>query len=73
LESLLRQLPAQGKAVMFSTHDFERGAALARRLVALEAGRILYDGPLALVPRNLLRVTAARAESSRQKAEGSTQ
>jgi heme exporter protein A len=46
LEELMRQIPAQGKAVVFSTHDFERGAALARRLVALEAGRIRYDGPL---------------------------
>jgi heme exporter protein A len=46
LESLMRQLPAEGKAVVFSTHDFARGAALARRLVALEAGRIRYDGPL---------------------------
>jgi heme ABC exporter ATP-binding subunit CcmA len=58
LESLLRQLPAQRKAVVFSTNDFERGATLARRLVALEAGRILYDGPMAIVPQNLLRVTA---------------
>ena len=46
LESLMRQLPAQGKAVVFSTHDFERGAALARRLVTLEGGRIRYDGPV---------------------------
>jgi heme exporter protein A len=66
LEELIRQLPAAGKAVIFSTHDFERGAALARRLVALEAGRILYDGPLALVPRNLLRVTEEKADSSGQ-------
>jgi heme ABC exporter ATP-binding subunit CcmA len=66
LESLLRQLPAQGKAVVFSTHDFERGAALARRIVALEAGTIRYDGPLALVPRKLLRLTAEKAENSRQ-------
>ena len=65
LESLMRELPAQGKAVIFSTHDFERGAALARRLVALEAGRIRYDGPLALVPRNLLRVMSEKAESSK--------
>jgi heme exporter protein A len=66
LERLMRELPAQGKAVIFSTHDFERGAALSRRLVALEAGRIRYDGPLALLPRNLLRVTPEKAESSRQ-------
>jgi heme exporter protein A len=66
LESLMRELPAQGKAVIFSTHDFARGAALSRRLVALEAGRIRYDGPLALLPRNLLRVTPEKAESSKQ-------
>ena len=45
LETLMRQLPAEGRTVVFSTHDFERGAALARRLVALEAGSIRYDGP----------------------------
>jgi len=61
MENLLRRLPAQGKAVVFSTHDFERGAALARRLVALEAGTIRYDGPLALAPQNLLRGTAERS------------
>jgi heme exporter protein A len=66
LESLMRELPGQGKAVIFSTHDFERGAALSRRLVALEAGRIRYDGPLALLPRNLLRVTSEKAQSSKQ-------
>jgi len=46
LETLMRQLPAEGRTVVFSTHDFERGAALARRLVALEAGSIRYDGPV---------------------------
>jgi heme exporter protein A len=65
-ESLMRQLPAEGKAVVFSTHDFARGAALAKRLVALETGRIRYDGPLALVPRNLLGITAQKTESGEQ-------
>jgi heme exporter protein A len=46
LDTLMRQLPAEGRAVVFSTHDFARGAALARRLVTLEAGRIRYDGPV---------------------------
>jgi heme exporter protein A len=49
LETLMRQLPAQGRAVVFSTHDFDRGAALAQRLVTLEAGRIRYDGPVGAV------------------------
>ena len=46
LETLMRELPGEGRAVVFSTHDFARGAALARRLVKLEAGRIRYDGPV---------------------------
>jgi len=46
LETLMRRLPDTGRTVVFSTHDFERGAALARRLVTLEAGRIRYDGPV---------------------------
>jgi ABC-type multidrug transport system ATPase subunit len=66
LEELMRSLPAQGKAVVFSTHDYERGAALARRLVALEAGTIRYDGPIALAPKSLVPVKAERAESRKQ-------
>ncbi|HUZ47973.1 MAG TPA: heme ABC exporter ATP-binding protein CcmA [Terriglobia bacterium] len=50
LETLLRRLPEQGKALLFSTHDFEQGAALAQRLIALKAGRVRYNGPLALAP-----------------------
>jgi heme exporter protein A len=46
LQATLRSLTAQGKALIFSTHDFEQGAAVARRLIALEHGQILYDGPL---------------------------
>jgi heme exporter protein A len=57
LEKLLRRLPEQGKTLVFSTHDFERGVALARRLVVLEQGRVRYDGPVSLAPLESLRVT----------------
>jgi heme exporter protein A len=50
LQDLLRRLQGQGKGVVFSTHDFELGAAIARRLVALEDGRIRYDGPINMAP-----------------------
>lgn len=45
LEDLLRRLAEQGKAVVFSTHRFAQGAAIARRCVVLERGRVRYDGP----------------------------
>ncbi|MBZ5514293.1 MAG: heme ABC exporter ATP-binding protein CcmA [Acidobacteriia bacterium] len=60
LESLLRRLPEQGKAVVFSTHDFDQGVSLSRRLVAMEAGRIRYDGPLNLAPLASLHIAPAR-------------
>src|SRR5208282_3465664 len=63
LESLTRELPAQGKAVVFSTHDFDRGKAIARRLVALEGGKVRYDGPINLAPLAALR-TGARSQES---------
>lgn len=59
LQALLGRLPQQGKALVFSTHNFEQGAALAQRLVALEGGRLRYDGPLALAPLGSLRIHKA--------------
>ncbi|MBZ5542156.1 MAG: heme ABC exporter ATP-binding protein CcmA [Acidobacteriia bacterium] len=59
LQSLLRRLPEQGKAVVFSTHDFDQGVTLARRLVAMEAGRVRYDGPLNLAPLDALHIARA--------------
>ncbi|MGH9397681.1 MAG: ABC transporter ATP-binding protein [Terriglobia bacterium] len=50
LEALLKALPQQGKAVIFSTHGFAQGAAIAQRLVALDRGRVRYDGPIARAP-----------------------
>jgi heme exporter protein A len=46
LQGLVRRLQGEGKALIFSTHDFAQGAAMAQRLVRLEAGRVRYDGPL---------------------------
>ena len=59
LESLLRRLPEQGKAVVFSTHDFDQGVSLSRRLVAMETGRVRYDGPLNLAPLEALHIARA--------------
>ncbi len=52
----MKRWQSQGKALIFSTHDFEQGAAIAHRLVALEAGKVRYDGPLALAPLAALRI-----------------
>jgi len=59
LERLLMRLPSEGKGLVFSTHNYDQGAAIARRLVALERGRIKYDGPVERAPEPIL--TAARA------------
>jgi energy-coupling factor transporter ATP-binding protein EcfA2 len=54
----MRNLSAQGKALIFSTHDFEQGRAIARRLVAVEGGKIRYDGPMSTAPLEALRIGA---------------
>jgi heme ABC exporter ATP-binding subunit CcmA len=59
LEQLLARLPAEGKGLVFSTHHYDQGAAIARRLVALERGRIKYDGAVERAPEPIL--SAARA------------
>ncbi|HXH51175.1 MAG TPA: heme ABC exporter ATP-binding protein CcmA [Terriglobia bacterium] len=63
LEDLLLRLPQQGKALLFSTHDFEQGAALARRLIALKAGRVRYNGPLDIAPFKSLGIVRANGQS----------
>lgn len=62
LESLLRRLPEEGKAVAFSTHSFEQGSSVAKRLVALEAGRVRFDGPLDLAPLDSLGIRKLKIE-----------
>jgi heme exporter protein A len=56
LEALLRRLPGEGKTVVFSTHNFDQGASLARRLLAMAAGRVQFDGPVGLAPLDSLGI-----------------
>ncbi len=71
LRELLRRLPRQGKTVVFSTHDYEQGTSIAERLVALEAGRLRFDGPLARAPLESLGIRLE--DNGKQKAVGSRQ
>jgi heme exporter protein A len=59
LQSVLDRLPEEGKALVFSTHNFEQGAAIARRFIAMETGRVRYDGPFETAPFAALRIEAA--------------
>ena len=49
-EFLSRTTRDEGKALVFSTHDFAQGARLAGRLLALARGAVQYDGPMASAP-----------------------
>jgi heme exporter protein A len=61
LGSLLSRLPEQGKGLVFSTHDFAQGASIARRLVALDKGRVRFDGPLTAAPLEALGIPVRKA------------
>lgn len=45
LAEVLRELTAQGRSVLFSTHDVEFTAIAADRVVVLAAGEVVADGP----------------------------
>ncbi|MET9318691.1 ATP-binding cassette domain-containing protein [Streptomyces sp. NPDC003038] len=49
LVGILRDLAAQGHAIVLATHDVELAAELAHRVVILAGGEIVADGPTAEV------------------------
>ena len=51
----IRALGAQGRAVLLTTHHLEEADALADRVVVLNGGRIVADGPPALIKRQVAR------------------
>jgi len=59
LEQLLTRLPEQGKALLFSTHNYDQGASIARRIVMMEKGQVKYDGAGERIPAEM--AAAARA------------
>lgn len=66
LADLLVRLPEQGKALLFSTHDFEQGAVIAGRLIVLKAGRIRYNGPLNSAPFERLGIIRASGQNQNE-------
>ena len=47
LAATLTSLTTQGRALMVATHDIEFARQCAKRVVVLEDGRIVKDGPVA--------------------------
>ncbi len=50
LQEALAQAHSEERTVLLATHDLERAAALASRLVILQGGRKIYDGTLSRDP-----------------------
>lgn len=51
----IRALGAQGRAVLLTTHDLEEADTLADRVLVLNGGRIVADGPPARIKRQVAR------------------
>jgi heme exporter protein A len=43
LDQIMTEAKKEGRAVLFSTHDLERGLALCDRTMIMKAGRVMYD------------------------------
>jgi biotin transport system ATP-binding protein len=51
---ILRELKAQGKALIVATHELEKVLAMADRVLVLDAGTLAFDGaPGAFLERDL--------------------
>jgi ABC-type multidrug transport system ATPase subunit len=61
LQAVLARLPSKGKALIFSTHDFAQGAAVAKRLVVIQRGQVRYDGPLSGAPSEAFGVAEVKS------------
>jgi heme exporter protein A len=45
LDKIMLDAKSEGRAVLFSTHDLERGLAIADRAIMMKGGRIVHDIP----------------------------
>ena len=45
LDQIMIEAKKEGRGILFSTHDLERGLAVCDRALILSAGRLLYDLP----------------------------
>ena len=45
LDAMMLDAKSEGRAVLFSTHDLERGLAIADRAIIMKNGRIVHDLP----------------------------
>jgi ABC-type multidrug transport system ATPase subunit len=55
VDDVIRELRAAGRTLIMATHRLDRAAVHCERVVALDRGRVAFDGPAAAAPR----VTAA--------------
>lgn len=53
IDDVLRSLRAEGRTMIIATHQIERAMPHCDRAVAMEGGRIVYDGPPAALPDSL--------------------
>lgn len=45
LDQMMAEAKHEGRAILFSTHDLERGLAICDRAIIMKAGRIVHDLP----------------------------
>jgi heme exporter protein A len=45
LDQIMAEAKSEGRGILFSTHELERGLALCDRALILSAGRLVYDLP----------------------------
>ena len=53
VQSCIANLHAQGRTIILSTHDLDKVAGYASRLILMRQGRVIQDGPLEALLQNV--------------------
>jgi lipopolysaccharide transport system ATP-binding protein len=65
----MRDVSERGRTVLFVSHNMAAIQQMCRRVIVLEQGRIVFDGPTAEGVREYLRASASELVSLRERAD----
>lgn len=72
LDTVVREAQNEGRTLLMTTHDLERAAALATRVIILARGNVAYDAPMAGLRGESLAVVYRDVTGTAAGAEGAS-
>ncbi len=64
MEEIIREMAAQGRTILFSTHVMQHAERLCERILVMNRGQKVFDGTIAEAKRRMPRRISLRTEAS---------